>query len=78
MYSAKEKQLAQDITDALHDPLSYGLYLGYSAVIPHDILRQKLAYVLNVPDEKILNSRAAYFIHLIEQHKEFGNGGSRN
>lgn len=73
MYTPKEYQLAQDVASALDDPLALSLYRNYAATIPEKVIRDTLAKVLSIPNEKIKRNRAALFTHLIEQYKEHGH-----
>ena len=69
MYTAKEIQLAEDIAEALHDPEALSLYLSYTKEFPHEKLRELLAKVCSIPDEKIKRSRGALFTYLVSQYK---------
>lgn len=72
MYTPKEIQLAEDIAEALYDHDALSLYLSYTKEIPHDKLRELLAKVCSIPDDKIKRSRGALFTYLVSQHKRFG------
>lgn len=61
-------QLAQEITDALHDSDAYSLYLSYTQKYPEDILRRILERVLSIPKEKIKRTRGALFTYLVTQY----------
>lgn len=69
MYTAKEIQLAEDIAEALHDPEALSLYLSYTKELPHEKLRELLAKVSSIPDDKIKRSRGALFTYLVGQFK---------
>lgn len=69
MYTPKEIQLAEDIAEALHDPDALSLYLSYTQQFPHEKLRELLAKVCSIPDDKIKRSRGALFTYLVSQHK---------
>jgi hypothetical protein len=72
MYTSKEIQLAEDIAEALHDQGALSLYLSYTKEVPHDKLRELLAKVCSIPENKIKRSRGALFTYLVSQHKRFG------
>lgn len=67
MHNPQELQLAQEIAERLNDPDSFNQFLRYTQKYSHKLLREKLNYVSSVPERKILTSRAAYFVFLIEQ-----------
>ena len=72
MYTAKEIQLAEDIAEALHDSDALSLYLSYTQEFPHEKLRELLAKVCAIPDDKIKRSRGALFTYLVGQFKRYG------
>jgi hypothetical protein len=72
MYTSKEIQLAEDIAEALHDPDALSLYLSYAHEVPHEKLRELLAKVCSIPDDKIKRTRGALFTYLVGQHKRHG------
>jgi hypothetical protein len=69
-HDLSNKQLAQEVAERLREPENYPLYLSYAQRLPHEQLREKLEYVCSLPDEKIIQSRASYFVFLIERLKE--------
>ena len=69
MYTPKEIQLAEDIAEALHDPDALSLYLSYTQQFPHEKLRELLAKVCSIPDDKIKRSRGALFTYLVSEQK---------
>lgn len=72
MYTSKEIQLAEDIAEALHDPDALSLYLAYTQQLPHEKLRELLAKVCSIPDDKIKRTRGALFTYLVTQIKRQG------
>ena len=72
MYTPKDTQLAEDIAEALHDPEALPLYLSYTQELSHEKLREILAKVCSIPDDKIKRSRGALFTYLVSQFKRHG------
>jgi hypothetical protein len=77
-YNPIEIQLAHEIADRLNDPEALSLYLSYTQQFSHDKLREILNRVCSIPDRQIRRSRGALFTHLVNQHKQYGHGYSRN
>ncbi|HEX5001774.1 MAG TPA: hypothetical protein VFW78_04705 [Bacteroidia bacterium] len=63
-------QLAHEIADALNDQNSLQLFQSFTERYPEEFLREILAKVQEVPDEKIKKTRGALFTFLIKQHEQ--------
>ena len=67
-YSSYEITLAQDIAHVLRDYDSIPYHLQNARKYKESFLRKQLEAVLAIPQHKIRNSRAAYYVFLIN-HK---------
>ena len=77
-YNPIEIQLAHEIAERLNDPEALSLYLSFAREVSHEKLREFLNKVTSLPDRQIRRSRGALFTHLVNQHKLYGHGHSRN
>jgi hypothetical protein len=59
---------ATEISQVLHDPDAFPLYLSYVTKHPEETLRQLLARTLAVPGNQIRKTRGALFTYLVEQY----------
>jgi hypothetical protein len=69
MYTPKEKALADELAERLHDWNSISLYLMFTKRYTEAHLRDVLERVMSIPDEKIKRTRGALFTYLIKQHE---------
>ena len=73
----REKLLALDLAEALHDLKGIAFYLSCARKYPESLLRAILGEVKEIPDEKITKGRAALFNHLLTKHaRSFKNPSS--
>ncbi len=73
-YEPHEIKLAQDIAHALRDYDSMPYHLQNARKYKEAFLLKQLETVLAIPQHKIRNSRAAYYVFLISQkstHDDF-------
>jgi hypothetical protein len=77
-YNPIEIQLAHEIAERLNDPDALSLYLSYTQQVPHEKLRELLNKVCSMPDHMIRRSRGALFTHLVNSHRQYGHGYSRD
>jgi len=77
-YNPIEIQLAHEIAERLNDPEALSLYLSYARQFSHEKLREILNRVTSLPEKQIRRSRGALFTHLVNQHKQYGDGHSRD
>lgn len=63
-----QKQLAYEIAIALDDMRSLAHHEKLVGQYAESYLRETLNYVMNLPREKITNSRAAFYIWLIHNN----------
>lgn len=68
-YEPHEIALAQDIAHALRDYDSMTYHLQNAKRYNESFLRKQLDTVLSIPQHKIRNSRAAYYVFLINQKR---------
>jgi biotin operon repressor len=64
----KEELLALDAASALNDFKSLPLYLKYAQMLPEPLIRQKLSWIKQIPEENIKRSRAALFNWVIKKY----------
>lgn len=64
----KEELLALDAALALNDFKSLPLYLKYAQMLPEPLIREKLSWVKQIPEENIKRSRAALFNWVIKKY----------
>ncbi len=64
----KEELLALDTASALNDFKSLPLYLKYAQMLPEPLIRQKLSWIKQIPEENIKRSRAALFNWVIKKY----------
>jgi len=64
----KEELLALDTASALNDFKSLPLYLKYAQMLPEPLIRQKLSWIKQIPEENIKRSRAALFNFIIKKY----------
>jgi hypothetical protein len=60
--------IAIELAEALHDTDSLMFYQGLAEQYAESLLKETLKKVLEVPNDKIKRSRAAYFNYLMQQH----------
>ena len=68
----KETQLAYELADALNDKDAIQMYISYANRFNENLLREVLAKVLAIPENKIRKTRGALFNYLIQQHAAKG------
>jgi hypothetical protein len=68
-YSEYEIKLAQEIAHALRDYDSIPYHLANARKFKESFLKKQLETVLSVQQHKIRNSRAAYYVFLINQKR---------
>lgn len=68
-YEPHEITLAQEIAHALRDYDSIPYHLANARKFNEAFLRKQLEAVLAIPEHKIKNSRAAYYVFLINQKR---------
>lgn len=66
-------QLALDLAQSLADLKGLPLYVFYARKYPESFLRMTLGAVKDIPNEKIKNSRAALFNHLVQKYAKERN-----
>src|SRR5579864_7447840 len=64
-YNEHEIKLAQEFAQALHDWDSIPYHLSNARKFNESFLRKQLETVLSIPQHKIRNSRAAYYVSLL-------------
>jgi hypothetical protein len=67
-YTQQQIKLANEIASTLDDHDSIQLHLMYTAKYQETFLRQLLAKVMSIPDEKIRKTRGALYTYLVNQH----------
>jgi len=67
METQNENKLAHELAEVLNDKKSLAQYISFTQKFSDAFLREKLRYVLSVPNHKIRNSRAAYFNYLVSK-----------
>jgi hypothetical protein len=72
-YDPYEIKLAQDIAEALHDYDSLPYHLQNARKFKESFLRKQLQTVLSIEHHKIRNSRAAYYVFLINHNASPGD-----
>ena len=75
IYSQQEIKLANEIAETLKDRDSIALHLKYVRKYKEEYLREILAKVMAIPEEKIRRSRAALYTFLINQAERYGRPG---
>lgn len=68
MQALRDEALAYHLADSLDDPGALPLFKVYAKRYPPYFLRDTLAKVLSMPQEKIRTNRAALFVHLVQQY----------
>ena len=68
-YEPHEIALAQQIAHALYDYDSIPYHLANARKFKESFLRKQLETVLSISQHKIRNSRAAYYVFLINQKR---------
>ncbi len=68
MHTIKQKALANELAETLHDYHSITQYLRFTEKYTEEQLLETLAQVMAVPKEKIKRSRGALFTHLIKNY----------
>ena len=63
-------KLALELADALNDMDSLNAYVGFTQKYSESYLRQVLAKVLSIPENKIRKTRGALFTFLVKQHAQ--------
>lgn len=74
-YTPNEIRLAKEFADTLNDHDSISFHLKNARRFKEEFLRRKLAKVMETPDYRITNSRAALYTHLIKQSIKYGDAG---
>lgn len=69
----EDEILAREIAETLDDWKHERLLLRFCKEYTHESLRDIMNTIRNVPDEKITNSRGAYFTHLVKQNAKRKN-----
>lgn len=73
MLTKEEKKIAYEFATALDDIKSIAFYEYCIRHYPLNYLREKLITVLNIPDEKIMVSKGAYFNKLVKKSGDASN-----
>lgn len=60
--------LARDLAESLRNPEGTVIYEAYARKYPEEILRRVLAEAKQIPDSKILKSRAHLFTYLLKKY----------
>ena len=68
MEHLRQEGLAHMLANTLNDPGALSLYKTYVQRYPHGFLRDTLAKVMAIPQEKIRSNRAALFVYLVQQY----------
>ena len=74
----QQKKLAREIATKLDDMKSLTYHEDLVMQYTESYLREKLKYVMSLPRERIKNSRAAYYIFLINQNAKQKKNNSRD
>lgn len=74
-YTPQEIRLAREIAERIGDLDSITYHLQNTRRFKEEFLRRKLAKVLATPQDKIRTSRAALYVHLINQAIKYGDSG---
>lgn len=77
-YTEEQIALANEIAERLEDPGYLGQFLGFTKVVPHDLLRTFLDNACATPEERVISSRAAIFVNSVNNYKRFGHGRPRD
>lgn len=65
MNEAQLKRFAYEIASTLDDVKSLGVHEALVHKYSEEFLREQLAFIMSLKEEKISRSRAAYFMHLV-------------
>lgn len=74
-YTQQEIALAREIAHTLGDSDSLSFHLKQVRKFKEEFLRKRLAHVMALPESQIKKSRAALYVHLINQSSKYGNTG---
>jgi hypothetical protein len=66
--NSREYKLAVELAEALHDTDSLLFYQNLVKIHSESFLRDLLAKVLAIPNEKIRKTRGALFNYMVQQH----------
>ena len=72
-YTYEETRLAHEIAKTLNDMHSLQTHLQFVKKYKHEFLQAMLTHVMSIPDEKIINNRAALYMSIIKNNGRYGN-----